>query len=586
MTSAVVGPSAPYASSNTNGQNQVQPGMSIGVDPLDLTPRDWLNVLTRRVDFGWARIELLRSYVDGNAPMPEMSRNTREAWKKFQREARTNWGALIVESVVNRVIPNGITVDGENDSILAKQAQEIWRRNRMMAVLRQWIRFGLIFQQSFMTVWEGKGPNGAKQAVITADSPESMGVSVDPLQPWKVRSAVRWWRDLDLQEDRALVWGYGSSQQFKRVLLSLNAPTNPPNNMMFFLPVRLLGEWADAGTVANTGQPPPVVVFNNPGFAGEFETHIDLINRINREILERLTTSAIQAFRQRAFMGGLPQRDAQGNLIDYGALFEPAPGAIWDLPEGIEIWESQPTDITPMLMACKDDIRQLSAMTSTPFPVLMPDNANQTAEGADAARDAHIFKCGERLEEAKAGAEQILTLALLAEGADLGTPGTPSHKRVEVLFKPVDRVTIAEMYAAAQAAAAAGESWQSIARNILGYSPEQIAQDELDKLNEAMRAQMFGTPPPLPNDDVGQKFAPIQPNRILQQGMAAQAKQTDPTGTPGATNVAQAALGAQSNSNPRQAVNQGNAGKPGGRGPTKTAAAPRKANSAGPVKTR
>jgi hypothetical protein len=572
MTAAGFGASAPYASRQnltTNG-NQIQPGMNLGINPALMTPRDWLNVLTRRVDFGWVRIELLRSYVDGNAPLPEMGSNTREAWQKFQRESRTNWGALIVESVVNRLIPNGITVAGENDSKLARQAQAIWTRNRMNSVFREWVRYGLTFRQSYLTVW--KDDDG--KSLITADSPESMGVSVNPLQPWRVRAAVRWWRDLDMQEDQAIVWGTTSSQKFKRTLLSLNAPTNPPNNMMYYLPVRLLGEWYGIGEPNVTNQLPPVVVYNNPIFCGEFETHIDLINRINREILERLTTSAIQAFRQRAMKGGLPTHDSKGNVIDWGVIFEPAPGAIWDLPEGIDIWESQPTDITPMLGACKDDIRQLSAMTSTPFPVLMPDNANQTAEGADAARDAHIFKCGERLAEAKAGIEACLTLALKTEGADLspdkGSDQT-EDKRVEVLFKPVDRVTIAEMYAAAQAASAAGESWPSIARNILGYSPEQIAQDALDKLNEAMRAAMFqGNPavPPTPPGDVGVKYGPVNPNRAVQQAMGHEMNQppqqppANPANTPPGANVAVTASASQRNTNPRQPVNAGKAGQP------------------------
>lgn len=569
MTTAGVGQSAAYASSNQD--NQIQPGINkFGVDPKQMTPSDWLNVLTRRVDFGWVRVELLRAYVDGNAPMPELTKNTKEAWAKFQREARTNWGALIIESVVNRIIPNGITVDGDNDSKLAKQAQAIWTRNRMDAVFRQWVRFGLIFRQSYMTVWKGDDddPLFKGKALITADSPESMGVSVDPLQPWRCRAAVRWWRDLDLQEDRALVWGATSSQTFRRVLLSLNAPTNPPNNMMYYLPVRLLGQWDPMGEPTQSGKPPPVIVYNNPGWCGEFETHVDLINRINREILERLTTAAMQAFRQRAMKGGLPKFDAKGNEIDWGALFEPGPGIVWDLPEGIDIWESQPTDLLPMLEACKDDIRQLSAVTRTPFPVLMPDNANQTAEGADAARDGHIFKCGERLVEAKSGIEAALEMAMLTEGADLGEPGTPDFKKVEVLFKPVDRVTIAEMYAAAQAASAAGESWPSIARNILGYSPEQIAQDQLDKTQEAMLTASFA-PPPMP--EPGVRYKPIDPNKAAQKtdtnaytapdpGQPAPSQPVNPGRNPPGSNVAATAKASQGNPNPRQAVNKGKAG--------------------------
>jgi hypothetical protein len=224
--------------------------MNIGIDPAKMSPRDWLNLLTRRVDFGWVRIELLRSYVDGNAPMPEMSQNTREAWKRFQREARTNWGSLIVESVVNRLIPNGITVDGQNDNKLAKQAQAIWKRNRLHSVFREWVRYGLTYRQSYLTIWK----DDDDKALITADSPESMAVSVNPLRPWEVRAAVRWWRDLDLQEDQCIIWTPGGQwQKFKRTLLSLNAPTNPPNNMMYYLPVRLLGEWYPVGEPVDTG---------------------------------------------------------------------------------------------------------------------------------------------------------------------------------------------------------------------------------------------------------------------------------------------------------------------------------------------
>jgi hypothetical protein len=581
MTTAGLGPTVIRPRQPQN-QTAIQPGIVIGTDPATMTPNEWLQVLTRRVDFGWARTELLRSYVDSNAPMPEMGKNTKEAWQKFQREARTNWGLIIIESVVNRLIPNGITVDGDNKSPLAKQAQQIWRRNRLDAVFREWVRYGLTFRQSYMTVWQGDpipDGDGKRQAIITADSPESMGVSADPLQPWRVRAAVRWWRDLDMQQDQAIVWGMESSQKFRRTLLSLNAPTQIPNNAMLYLPVRLLGAWDPIATPNITGQRPPVVVYNNPGFAGDFELHIDLINRINRVILERLTASAMQAFRQRAMKGGLPKYDAQGNEIDWGAIFEPAPGAVWDLPEGIDIWESQPLDIRPMLEAAKDDIRQLSAMNATPWPIMMPDNANQSATGADNAKDAHIFKCGERLVEAKAGIEAALALALRTEGADLGTEGTPSEKRVEVLFKPVDRVTISEMYAAAQAASSAGESWPSIARNILGYSPEQIAQDQIDKTQEALRASMFmGNPavPPTPPGDVGVRYSPVNPNRAVQSALGKQEQNGQPpqSGTP--QDVSQAALGAQSNTNPKQAVNQGQrrprpARKPNNAGPVQTA---------------
>jgi hypothetical protein len=449
------------------------------------TPEEWLKLLTRRVDLDWSRNARLRSYTDGNAPMPEMSQNTREAWVQFQQTARTNWGLLIVEAVVNRIIPNGITVGGSSDSPLAKQAQQIWTRNRMQSVFREWLRHGLTFRQSYLTVWtddDGK-------ALIAADSPETMCVSVDPLQPWKVRAAVRWWRDLDAGRDEAMVWMNGKRQKFYRDISTHITEKRA-------LPVRLSeGSWQPDGDPVDTPGLPPVVIYNNPGDAGEFELHTDLIDRINRGLLERLTTSAIMAFRQRWLKKDkgveLPQKDAKGNDIDYAKLFEPGPGIIWDLPSGVDIGESTPSDIAGMLNASKDDVRQLSASTRTPFPALMPDNANQTAEGAKNTTDGHIFKCAERKDEAEVGIEAAMALALTTERADLG------ELKVDVLFKPVDRVTLSEMYEAARAASQAGESWQSIARNILGYSPEQIAQDNIDRAQERMLSAAFA-PQPLP----------------------------------------------------------------------------------------
>lgn len=63
---------------------------------------------------------------------------------------------------------------------------------------------------------------------------------------------------------------------------------------------------------------------------------------------------------------------------------------------------------------------------------------------------------------------------------------TNPDEPVEVSFEPVDRITTAEKYQAALAAHNAGESWKSIQRNILGYSPDQIAQDEIDRAEEAL----------------------------------------------------------------------------------------------------
>ncbi|WP_457149781.1 phage portal protein [Mycobacteroides abscessus] len=448
------------------------------------TPEEWLPILTKRIDDNMPRVRLLERYVSGDAPLPEQSKNTKASWKAFQKMSRTNWGMLIRDSVSDRIVPNGITVDGSADSETAKQAQRIYRDNRMDAVVRQWLDYGLTFRDSYLTCWQGNDG----QAIITADSPETMYAAVDPLQPWRVRAAIRYWRDIDEEKDFAFVWVNGARQKFSR-------PCYVQNINSKRLMTRISGGWEPETDLIETDGAPPVVVYTNPGGAGVFETHIDIINRINSGVLQRLSTMAMQAFRQRALKKDgdepLPAVDDKGNAIDYAAIFEPAPGALWDLPPGVDIWESATTDASPMLAASKEDIRQLSAATKTPLPMLMPDSANQSAEGAMNTEKAFIFKCEACLAVVKLGLEAIIVKALETEGVT-------KIGNVEVSFEEPARVTLSEKYSAAAQAAAAGEPWGSIARNILKYSPDQIAQVEKDRAKEAAAAPQVA--PPAPQD--------------------------------------------------------------------------------------
>ena len=73
---------------------------------------------------------------------------------RFQAKARTNWGELIVSSVVDRIVPNGLTVKGDskvrkplrrNGSI----ATTGWTRSSGLGSLRPHLT------QSYLTCWRG-----------------------------------------------------------------------------------------------------------------------------------------------------------------------------------------------------------------------------------------------------------------------------------------------------------------------------------------------------------------------------------------------------------------------------------------------
>ncbi|OBJ26963.1 hypothetical protein A5622_07745 [Mycobacterium sp. 1245801.1] len=451
------------------------------------------------------RYLLLESYVNGNAPLPELSRDTETAWRDFQAESRTNFGLLIRDAVCDRIVMSGLTVGGSVRSRAAKALEQIAINNRIEQVIREFAKFGTTFGSSYLTVWNDDDGS----AVITADSPLTMIAAVDPLQPWQIRAALRVWRDLDEGRDYALVWADKMKQRFSRACYS-------DANQTLLVPYASGGWEADTDAV-ETGVAPPVVVYHNADGMGEFEPHIDIINRINRAVLNQVTTFAMQAFRQRALQiqdkdhPGLPQKDQQGNAIDWAKLFEPHPAALWNLPPGVSVWESQSTDTAPMLAAVKDYIRHLSAVSKTPLPMLVPDSANQTAAGAENAEKSFIFKCTQRVNAVKLAIESALLIALQVEGFD-------KVDRVEAAFEDPARVMLSEKYAAAMSARATGLSLTTIQRLILGMSPDEIEQDAADRALEAAKAPAAAVDPAV---DDAEDTGPVSDKRLPEQDASA-----------------------------------------------------------------
>lgn len=442
-----------------------------------VTPQEWLPVLAKRLDDRRPRVERLRSYANGNAPVPNGSKNLKAAWESFQRRARTNFGALIVESVAERISCTGVVVgDAQADD---ERAREIWLRNRLDVVLGDAIRDALTAGIGYVAVGEDDG-----RAVITSEPPEVMIAATDPLRPWMARAALKVWRDLDYEKDFAYVWANGERLKFERPMYD---PVYTGKRKR--LNTGAFGSWEPVlDSIESYSGDVPVFVFENYESLGEFETHTDLLDRINGMLLDRLVTVAMQAFRQRAIKGPLAPTDSEGNTIDYAALFAPGPGALWNLPEGVDIWESQESaqSIQQMLAAVKDDVKDLAAVTRTPVAVLVPDSANQSAEGAAFAREGLVFKAKDRIARLRPSVDALIERALLVENADF-------TGRVKTLWAPPEHVSLAEKYDAAVKAQAAGVSWRTIMLDILGFTADDVDRMQAERASDQLTVQALLT---------------------------------------------------------------------------------------------
>jgi len=388
--------------------------------------------------------------------MPEMSANTKDSWKAFQKRARTNMGGLVCSSLGGRIIPNGVRVgDGKNLEAVAA-ARKIWRDNRLDIVFGDAIWNMLSVSVGYLVTGVRDG-----EPIITSEQPEQMITVPDPVQPWRARAGLKAWRDEDAKKDYALVWVAGRRQRFVRGSATSSGTIRSTTS----------GDWETDGLEEAYAGPVPIFVLDNHNNVAEFEPHIDVIDRINVGKLQRMVTAALQAFRQKAIKGGLPEQDEQGNVIDWSKRLVSGPGTLWDLPEGLDVWEAAVTDITPLLEGEKGDARDLSAVTQTPLDVFLPSGENQSATGAANSQKGEIQKAKDRISRAKSPGAAAMVSALRALGLDDGST-------VEILFEPPEHISFNEKTTAAVAAKDAGMSRLWISQNIMGMSPDEIAENE------------------------------------------------------------------------------------------------------------
>lgn len=441
------------------------------------TPNDWLPILAARLDARYPRVARLRRYANGDADLPEMGPNLRASWVAFQRKSLRNYGGLACASMGDRLRLQSVAIGKDADSPESVAIRRILRDNRFDVQIADAINDYLVTSIGYLVAGADDG-----SAVITREIPEQFYAATDPLRPWKARAALKVWRDLDAGADYALVWATGQRQRYTR-------PSYVSSQLGVTGPLRAVngGGWVPDGEPEVYDGPPPIVVLERKDGQGLFEPHMGLIDGIHLGKLQRLVITAMQAFRQRGLRAadgspGLPDKDEAGNDIDYTKMFESAPGALWELPIGIDIWESEQTDIRPLLEGEQADTRDFAALTRTPLSAFTPDGANQSATGATNSAAEQISQARNEIARLTPGLEVLMVYALRIEGVDLG------DLTVEVEFENPAIVSMSEQYSAAAQAKVAGISLESIQRQILGWSPDQIAQDSLARSEEQLSA--------------------------------------------------------------------------------------------------
>lgn len=410
----------------------------------------WLQRLYNQLRQQRDEAQKLWDRYEGNAPLPTVNNNQAEAVRWFIGQSRTNLERLIVAAVLSRLRIRGIRTGADSDEGGDAIAFAQWKKSKGKLWSREAHKFALAMRRGYVMV--GKDAEG--RLLVTAEDPRQVTAIVDPEDPTRVIAALKLFYDEANQQDVAYLFRLVDGRAVVRIARRDRRPGALPMTKSFQATSFFwASEWvSDAGLEMESDEPEwlqatddspavlPIVVFENEDGLAEFEPFLPLLDRINQQILQRMTIATVQAFKQRA-MKGLPKTDPKtGEEIDYDQIFTADPGAIWNIPASVEIWESGQVDLNPILMAIRDDIKDLSAVSGTPLYSITPDAANGSAEGASLQRETMTFKVESRQDRWELSHEAAIELIFRT----LGDTARAERGKVEVMWAPADRPSMSE----------------------------------------------------------------------------------------------------------------------------------------------
>lgn len=455
--------------------------------------RKW-NAARAQVNPGQIRppLDLLEDYRLGDPPLrPDIHAGWKPYVRRFVRMGRLNMADLLITSTSNRLQLRDFRTSAANDELGDREARAIMRANGLKVVSRDVHEMALTMGEAYALVTPPS--SSRRHPLITAEDPRQMIVANHPAtgQPLAGLKMVRGeWDD----EDIAYLYLPGQVLMARRKGASIL--TRGPHRLD-----AKSWSWDDDKAEDVPANAFPVVTFRNRDGRGEFEGHLDTLDRINDKIFDEWWIAKIQAFRQRA-VKNLPDTkdELQGDGTvrevpvaddEYDDMFTASPDEMWQVPDGVDFWESQPVDMTPVTNAIEKDRARLASSTSTPLHTITPDAASGSASGAELLREEHTSKCEDRRDRFDHPWANVMSLSFLftndLDRADLS--------QIDPQWAPILKYTLIDR---AQSASQAGTSLprEVIQRDIWQYEPSEV--QEIAKMSG--RELLYGTPPTPPVD--------------------------------------------------------------------------------------
>ncbi|HEX5525158.1 MAG TPA: phage portal protein [Pedococcus sp.] len=441
------------------------------------SPEWWLLRLGQRLEDERPGLERLDSYWRGDHPLPFGHRKRREAYRKFQRMARTNFAALIAEALLERLRVVGFRAGSDEDAKVDKKAWSWWQANDMDSVSGLVHRAAVVMKRAYVFV--GPNPDGGKEPLVTGEDPRQVIHEESPRNRRKILAVLKtWWDDVE-NRHYAVVFVGGQVHYYQ-------AKRRESDTDKYLW---MATQWEVERPAEDNplGEPPVVVFRNRPDLCGnclgEFEDVTDIQDRINTQVLDRLVISTMQAYRQR-YATGVDITDANGNP---SAGFDPGADLLWTVPDDkARFGDFAAADLTGVLNSVEADIAHIGSITRTPPHYLVGRIVNAAGEALAAAETGLCAKTMERLTEYSASWEQVYRLAGKLIGEEI-------PQDAEVMWADPQFRSLTEKAAASVQLVAAGVPWRT-RMTILDFTPQEIARMVTERTQDAMLEAALAPP--------------------------------------------------------------------------------------------
>ncbi|GEL19351.1 phage portal protein [Pseudonocardia asaccharolytica] len=474
-------------------------------ESTDLSPVEWLGTLGPKLLARREKVEVWRRYYEGDHDLPVGPGQHKDAFIRFQKLARTNLCRLCAESMVHLTQVTGYRdVDSSDDAVW-----RLWQQARLDG--RQFGIWRKAYSRSAAYVVVGVDRRDRRRPLVTIEGPENVIVETDPADARRRLAALRLWHDPLARRWFATVYLPGWRYRYRTKAQYKTAEVGGP---LRFTPDR----WEATAEPARSLAEVPVVPFLNGDEgeepAAEFAAGMDVQDRLNLTVLNRLTAERYGAFRQRGLLNFDPEEDPVTGLPV--PPFNPGADAVWTVPPPEpgdpepKLFDFAQTETSGILRGAEADMRAFAAITITPVYYLPGDLVNIGADAVAALAAGHQAKVRQRHAQWGEDLEEVMQLMADVAGLDRDLSNS------EIVWARPENLNPAQVADYAVKLVGAKFPITMVAEEI-GWSPQRVQQLRAELAADALRAG-FATPQAEPQTEASGSSADDIAKRVTAAG--------------------------------------------------------------------